>query len=325
VDKYRDDLHQLDNARAIARKIYSDTVHDNLMLALSCKNLDAHVGEVQRSTEKAAAALGNRTDEQKDRQDSGTVTSLYTHQQGTQQGVIENLPEVERPSISEVLSRVNTVQAGENLDAPPQTKEQPTIELVFNRPVRPEVVQKAIGLTLDAPALHANANVTDLKKPLVQNDHGKGSKKKAAKGKEHAKDMKDDDNKVEDKVADYIEDKMADKTKDKTKDKVVDKIKDKVTDKIEDKVANKIENKAPAKPTSNTAQGAEKPGEGSGSKAQTDKPAHEFTGRKKHKKNYNKKKGGGDGHATGDGNGSTQGAGGAPEASRTEGPWRKGG
>ncbi|KAF1920187.1 hypothetical protein BDU57DRAFT_508352 [Ampelomyces quisqualis] len=285
IDKYRNDLHDLDNARAISQNVYSDTVHDVLMAALGSKKLEAHVAKAGKSTDKAAPAFGNVTNPPKGRQDSGAVTSPYTHQEGTQQGVIENLPEVERPSISEVLSRVNIIQAGEDPDAPPKAKEQRTMASVVNRPVGPEVVQKAIDLTLDAPTMHSTGNMADLKKPQAQNDQGKDLKKKGAKGKEHAADVNDNQNKIE----------------------------------------NKLENKPPAKPTTmahvaeKPREGSvpkaqpDKPGhESTGRK-------------KNKKNNNNKKKGGGDGTAAADGKGNAQVDGGAPESSSAAGAPRKGG
>jgi hypothetical protein len=132
IDKFRNELQDLDNARARSRNTYSNTIFDVLMKALGAEAPELHTTSRKEDTAMSAIPAKTSTvakDEivtpepssniskpKEERQDSAAVTlptdvQQFTHQpdQSKQQPVFERRPEPEHRSIREILEGVNLV------------------------------------------------------------------------------------------------------------------------------------------------------------------------------------------------------------------------
>jgi hypothetical protein len=115
IEKYRNELLDIDNARAISRNVYSDTVHDVLIRALG--------GEAVESG--TAINIGDRLT-QPDTAGAGTTSengagSSEAYVQAKRQGVFEGHPRTENQSIGEVLDTMGaTEERAKKVEAPMQ-------------------------------------------------------------------------------------------------------------------------------------------------------------------------------------------------------------
>ncbi|EAT89021.2 hypothetical protein SNOG_03816 [Parastagonospora nodorum SN15] len=104
----RNELNDLDNARAISRNKYSDTIHEVLMQALGGKAVGQadQVDAAQKKTSVVSMAPA-----QDDRKDSAQIAQL-----AKDQPVFERQPETEHQSINEVLHRTTVTDAPHESD-----------------------------------------------------------------------------------------------------------------------------------------------------------------------------------------------------------------
>jgi hypothetical protein len=132
IDKFRNELQDLDNACARSRNTYSNTIFDVLMKALGAEAPELPAPSRKEETALSATlakthtvakdeiatpeSSSNSSKPKEDRQDSSTVTlpidvQHFTQQpdQSKQQPVFERRPELEHRSIREILEGVNLV------------------------------------------------------------------------------------------------------------------------------------------------------------------------------------------------------------------------
>jgi hypothetical protein len=134
IEQYRNDLLDVDNARAISRNIYSDKVHDVLIRALGGDAIDSEAAMNVRGLAAQSGMASASTPPRK----SGTYASnngtesgkAYVDtpdaQQATRQGVFETHPRTENQSISEVLGAMDIT--GERANKTEASTQQPQQE-----------------------------------------------------------------------------------------------------------------------------------------------------------------------------------------------------
>ncbi|KAH4351534.1 hypothetical protein HBH98_030670 [Parastagonospora nodorum] len=116
IEEYRNELNDLDNARAISRNKYSDTIHEVLMQALGGKAV-GQAGVVTAADADQVDAAQKKTSvvsmapAQDDRKDSAQIAQL-----AKDQPVFERQPETEHQSINEVLHRTTVTDAPHESD-----------------------------------------------------------------------------------------------------------------------------------------------------------------------------------------------------------------
>lgn len=111
IEEYRNELNDLDNARAISRNKYSDTIHDVLMQALGGKavgqaGVTTASGADQEDATQKKTSVVSPAPAQDDRKDSAQMAQL-----AKEQPVFERQPETEHQSIGEVLHRTTVTDA----------------------------------------------------------------------------------------------------------------------------------------------------------------------------------------------------------------------
>ena len=115
IEEYRNELNDLDNARAISRNQYSDTIHDVLMQALGGKAVSqagvaTATGADQVHAAQKKTSVVSLAPAQDDRKDSAQMAQL-----AKEQPVFERQPETKHQSINEVLHRTTVTDAQHDL------------------------------------------------------------------------------------------------------------------------------------------------------------------------------------------------------------------
>jgi hypothetical protein len=116
IEEYRNELNDLNNARAISRNKYSDTIHEVLMQALGGKAVDqagvaTAAGADQADAAQKKTSVVSMAPAQDDRKDSAQMAQL-----AKDQPVFERQPETEHQSINEVLHRTTVTDAQHESD-----------------------------------------------------------------------------------------------------------------------------------------------------------------------------------------------------------------
>jgi hypothetical protein len=290
IDDYRNELNNLDNARAISRNSYSDAVHTVLMQALGDEAVKKRTTGLGDNTTFSGAVQANVMAKKSpmsihrtldDRKDSGATALPQMAQLSKQQPVFERQPETGHQSIGEVLHRTTVSDAQPvNIgnDKPPKNSGPQTVSPKSQFAVSPTTVKNAIAVTMsEVPeGFWIPEKLRDLTPKVdTKKDNTKGDIKDDTK-----KDIKKDDSagKVPPKQETYA-------------------------NKAKDKAAS--DSKVSSQPAAAKPQGNDKPEGPIAVKAESNQPGYQGSGRKKwktKKKNGNGGAGGANGGA-GDGNG----------------------
>jgi hypothetical protein len=126
IDKFRNEMQELDNSHANSRNAYANALHDVLMMALGSNTTEAYAAANRQglatsskptekhtvSTEEASKtkASSSISGAQKHRQDITALSYISDSQQYTQQPVFQRQPETEHRGIREILDGVNIAE-----------------------------------------------------------------------------------------------------------------------------------------------------------------------------------------------------------------------
>jgi hypothetical protein len=133
IEQYRNNLLDIDNARAISRNAYSDTVHNVLIRALGGEAVESgaamNVRGFATQSGMANASTPSRESGTPASNDGSKSGKAYVGtpdaQQATRQGVFETHPRAENQSISEVLGAMDiTGERAKEIEASTQQQQQ---------------------------------------------------------------------------------------------------------------------------------------------------------------------------------------------------------